>query len=196
MVRAAIGLRAHSGWAAMIAVAGTGQSVTVIDRRRIELISPGIPAQPYHAAEPLELPQAEQLVHRSIEEARRLAAHALRAITGDLVTQDHQIIACGILRSSARPAPALASILASHALIHGAEGDLFRDAIAHAAAGFGLVIRSIREREVFQEAEAATGIRLEELQRRLAEMGRSMGPPWRQDEKLAALAAWIALAAA
>jgi hypothetical protein len=27
-------------------------------------------------------------------------------------------------------------------------------------------------------------------------MGKLMGPPWRQDEKLAALAAWLTLAAA
>jgi len=26
-------------------------------------------------------------------------------------------------------------------------------------------------------------------------MGRALGPPWRQDEKLATLAAWLALAA-
>ena len=31
------------------------------------------------------------------------------------------------------------------------------------------------------------------LQRRVQEMGRAIGPPWTQDQKLAALAAWIAL---
>ena len=33
-----------------------------------------------------------------------------------------------------------------------------------------------------------------DLQQRIGELGRSLGPPWRQDEKLASLAAWIALA--
>jgi hypothetical protein len=34
-----------------------------------------------------------------------------------------------------------------------------------------------------------------DLQQQITELGRSLGPPWRQDEKLASLAAWIALAA-
>ena len=39
------------------------------------------------------------------------------------------------------------------------------------------------------------GLSADELTRRLAEFGRTLGPPWRQDEKLATLAAWLALAA-
>jgi hypothetical protein len=33
-----------------------------------------------------------------------------------------------------------------------------------------------------------------DLQQRIAGLGKSLGPLWRQDEKLASLAAWIALA--
>jgi hypothetical protein len=35
----------------------------------------------------------------------------------------------------------------------------------------------------------------ERVTRMLAEMGRALAPPWRQDEKLATLAAWLVLAA-
>ena len=35
MRTAALGLRAHSGWAALVAVAGDGTSVEVLERRRI-----------------------------------------------------------------------------------------------------------------------------------------------------------------
>src|SRR5712692_8847232 len=62
VTRAALGLRAHSGWAALVVVAGSLRSTAVlsvpsvpsapcvINRRRIELAAPGIPKQPYHAA--------------------------------------------------------------------------------------------------------------------------------------------------
>ena len=42
MTHAALGLRAHSGWAALVAVAGTRGAPAVIDRRRIELADPTI----------------------------------------------------------------------------------------------------------------------------------------------------------
>jgi hypothetical protein len=77
--RAALGFRAHSGWAGVVVVAGP-RSPTVIDRRRIELIGPGIPKQPYHAAEKLDLKEAEKLVGRRMAGARcRVAAISLIA---------------------------------------------------------------------------------------------------------------------
>ena len=33
-----------------------------------------------------------------------------------------------------------------------------------------------------------------DLQQLIDGLGKSLGPPWRQDEKLASMAAWIALA--
>jgi hypothetical protein len=33
-----------------------------------------------------------------------------------------------------------------------------------------------------------------EVQKRLLELGRPLGPPWTQDQKYAALVAWMALA--
>ncbi len=63
---AALGFRAHSGWAALVVVAGPPRSPAVIDRRRIELVDPGIPGskQPYHAAQKLDLKKAEEVVRR------------------------------------------------------------------------------------------------------------------------------------
>ena len=49
----ALGFRAHSGWAALVAVAGSPRPACppieplVIDRRRIELARAGVPVQPY-----------------------------------------------------------------------------------------------------------------------------------------------------
>jgi hypothetical protein len=37
-------------------------------------------------------------------------------------------------------------------------------------------------------------LRPDDLTRRMVELGRSLGAPWSQDEKLATLVAWLALA--
>ena len=91
-------------------------------------------------------------------------------------------------------------MLASHALVHTAEGELFRDALAKAAAGEGVAalralrVLRIKERELLDRCTARLGIAPGDLERHLAELGRRLGPSWRQDEKLATQAAWLALA--
>src|SRR5437879_6805545 len=75
---AALGFRAHSGWAALVVVAAPSRSPAVIDRRRIELVDLGIPKQPYHAAQKLDLKEAEELVRRGHERAGRLPRRAVR----------------------------------------------------------------------------------------------------------------------
>jgi hypothetical protein len=193
--KAALGLRAHSGWAALVAVAGTRGSIEVVDRRRIELSAsktPG-PKQPYHEAEGQKLEKARQIVMRYAEEAGRLASEGFRAVLADLKNSGHDVVGCGLLLASGRPLPALESILASHALIHSADGELFRDALAGAAKEHRLALIRIKEKEAV--GEVASRLRLEptELQRRVAGLGKSVGPPWTQDQKLASIVAWLAL---
>ncbi len=196
MSHAALGFRAHSGWAAVVAVVGPLRAPAVIERRRIELVEPGLPRQPYHAAEKLDLKEAEKLVRRCTDCARLLARRALRGIIGELQKQGHSVVASGILLGSGRPATSLAATLASHALIHTAEGELFREVLAHASKRFELPITGVRERELYARAEAELRITPHELGRRLTELGQPLGPPWTQDQKHAALVAWLALAAA
>ncbi len=196
MTKAAVGFRAHSGWSALVAVAAGARWPVVIDRRRIELADAAIPGsmQPYHAAEPMKLKDAEACIQRSIDQARRLAQRALHAAIDELRKSGHEVAGCGILLASGRPAPALAAILASHALIHTAEGELFRDALRYASERCKLPVTAVKERDLFERAAAELRIPSGELQRRVAEMGRAIGPPWRQDQKLAALVGWLALA--
>ena len=191
--RAAFGFRAHSGWAALVIVTVSAGTITVLGRHRIELIDRDRPKQPFHAAEGLPLKQAEAIVRRSVERARRLAYAALRAVITDLETQGYTVIASGLLRSAARPLPALEEILESHALIHTAEGELFREALSHASEACGLPVTSVKERELFTRASTIVGIGDDDLKRRLTELGRQLGPPWREDQKLATLVAWLAL---
>lgn len=195
MTQATLGFRAHSGWAVLVGVAGPTESPVVIDRRRIELVDSTIPGsmQPYHAAERLSLKAAEEFVNRSTETARGLARSALRAVIDELRLKGYVVIGCGILLASGRPATTLAATLASHALIHTAEGELFRNALAHASKNCGLDVLGVKERDLNARAADQLGLSLDELRRRVGELGRPIGPPWRQDEKHAALVAWLAL---
>lgn len=178
-----------------MAVAGPPRSPAVIDRRRVALIERGIPGQPYHAAAKLDLAAAEKLIRKSKDAAQRLAEQAISAMRNTLSAQDYKIVGCGLVLASGRPLPPLNSILHSHPMIHTAEGELFREALAQAAGHLGLPLTRVRERELYAACAAHLRVSLGELQERVMEMGRGAGRPWSADEKQATLAAWIALSA-
>jgi hypothetical protein len=178
----------------MAVVTGPPRSPSVIDRRRIGLIKPGIPRQPYHAAERMELKAAEKLIRRCTDTARLLAREAVGAAIRDLRKKGYEVVGSGLLLASGQPLPGFAATLASHALIHTAEGELFREALLHASERHCLPVTRVKEREIFAQAAAELGLRVESLPARLNDLGRPLGPPWRQDEKLAALVAWLAVA--
>lgn len=195
---AAIGCRAHSGWAALVIVAGGVDAPKILDRRRIVIADPKLPGskQPYHAAEKLPFPQAERLVTRCTERSRALARQELRAAVELARSGGHEVASCGILLASGRPLPDLAATLASHALIHTAEGELYRNVIADAIREMNLPVTGVKERELLARASAELRKSETELQSYLLQIGRQLGPPWTQDEKNATLAAWLALSAA
>jgi hypothetical protein len=194
---AAIGCRAHSGWAALVIVAGPVSSPKILDRRRIVIADPTIPGskQPYHTAEKLPFTQAEQLVARCTERSRALARQEMNAAVEHARSSGHKVAGCGMVLASGRPLPNLAATLASHALIHTAEGELFRNVIADASRELKVPVTGVSQRELLARASAALGKSDVGLQSYLQKMGRELGPPWTQDEKYATLAAWLALAA-
>jgi hypothetical protein len=180
----------------MIALGGPAEDPVVLRRSRVELAAndPGS-KQPFHAAEGLALQKAATLIERSTETARRLAARALSDAVGELKTDGHEVVACGLLSASGRPLPGLEQVLASHALIHAAEGELFREAIVEASRTCGLPVTAIKERELLDRGAVELHLAPAALKARLDGFGRALGPPWRQDEKLATLVAWLALLA-
>ena len=194
--KAALGLRAHSGWSALVVVTGTASLPRVIDRRRIELIDSTIlgAAQPYHAAEEMPLKEAEKYISRCVARTRLLARQAIGSVIEKMRRNDVDIVGCGFLLSSAKPLPVLEGILASHPLIHTAEGVFFRDAIADASEHHGLPIIKVKERELYSVVTARFGLTEEELQKRISDLGRELGPPWRQDEKFSTIVGLLALA--
>ena len=192
---AAIGFRAHSGWAALVAVAGSAESAYVIARRRIEIADPATEGskQPFHAAEPMPFKDAAKYLKGCENSTKRLAREAVQVSINELRDKRYQVAGAGIILGSGRPLPELRAILASHALIHTAEGEFFRNALVEASEHSSLPVLGVKERELHDRAAAQLGLTAKHLEQRIAELGRSVGPPWTQDQKYAALVAWMVL---
>ena len=196
MKSAAVGFRVHSGWTALIALALDKGKPLIVARERAHLIETFTYEfrQPYHTAENMPAEKAAAFISRMRTEARRFSVRAIRRLQSDLRAQGFHLTRCGLLLASGRPLPALPQILASHSLIHTADGEHFREALLHASARCGLKSITIKERDLLASASKALRLKPNDLTRRIADLGRPLGPPWSQDEKLASLVAWLALA--
>jgi hypothetical protein len=196
MKQAAVGFRVHSGWSALVAVSLENGVPAVLSRERVHLVETFSYKfrQPYHTAGRMPLEKARAFVAGSLTEAKRLATRALRSTQAELGRQGFQVERSALLLASGKTLPGLESILLSHALIHTADGELFREALRHSSADCGLEIACIKERELLDRGVKTLRTKREKLLRRLTELGAAFGSPWTQDEKYAALAAWLVLA--
>ena len=194
--QAAVGFRVHSGWAAVVAVCLDKGAPVVLARQRVHLVDTFTYEfrQPYHTAEKMLQGQAREFIERMRDEARRLGYRAIGELESRTQEQGVKLTRCGLLLASGRPLPGLEKILASHALIHTADGEHFREAIIHASERCGLAINCVKERELLDRAGQVFRLKPKELLRRVTELGRPLGAPWSQDEKYATIAAWLALA--
>ena len=195
MKHAAVGFRAHSGWTALVAISLEEGSPQVLLRQRPHLVKTFTYElrQPYHSAEKIPPAEARSFISHARTEARRLAYQTIQSVQTSLQEQDYELKRCGLLLASGRPLPALPQILASHALIHTADGELFREALLHASLRCGFEMFTAKESELLERASYALHLKPDELVRCLANLGYALGSPWTQDEKFAALVAWLSL---
>lgn len=195
MTNAAVGFRVHSGWTSVVALSLKNGSPEILARERVHLVEKFTYEfrQPYHTAEKLPPEKASAFVSRMQAEARELSGRAIRELRAKIEALGRRLVRSNVLLASGRPLPALPQILASHSLIHTADGELFREALLHASARCELDVTSMRERELLDAASQALRLAPAEILRRATELGRAVGPPWSQDEKFAAIAAWLAL---
>jgi hypothetical protein len=180
----ALGFRPHSGWAVAVVVA---LGPLVVARHRLEL--PG-PTQPYHDAVGLPAGEAAQLVAAATEEAYGRAAAAVRDLAAG-----HDVVGTAIVAGagSVREDVPLERALTAHAMLHAAEGELYRDALADAADALGLPVLLVPPRQTPALGRRLLGCDDEDLRGRLTDLGRPLGPPWTRDHKDAAVAALAVL---
>jgi hypothetical protein len=195
IMEVALGLKAHSGWAVLVAVAAGDVDPIVIDRRRIELVDEEWQRQPYHAAERLEPHAARKRVEAGVTAAHRGALRELRAALAREQQRGNDVVAGAVLMGSAMPDWSVAEVLAVHFRMHKAEGVLFRGALARAVEACKLRLVAIPEQGLAAHAARALGATAASLAQTIAVLGKAVGAPWGKDQKDAALAALVALRA-
>ncbi len=162
----------------------------VVDRRRIELIEPGVPSQPYHhETVAMRLPDAEKLVVRVRESVLRTTLAGLSGLREEL--QPPYTIAAMTLRNpplSYVPVT-VAEAHKSYPVMCRADGMMYHDALCTAARRLGLALELHDRGEEVARAADRLDVSLEELERFLRTAGESLGPPWHKEHRLAAAAA-------
>jgi hypothetical protein len=193
---AALGCRAHTGWAALVVVAGGVDRPAILFRGRAELSDPSerVRKNAYQASRALELTAAAELIEAAERIAAEQAAAALERTVRQAADEGTLLRSCAVV-VGASGQPRLESILASHALAHAAEGRLYQGALLQGAESCGLEAIAVPKKSIWEQGAAALGVAQAELRHWIDELRREVGPPWAEDQKLAALAAWIALAA-
>ena len=192
-MKVAFGMRAHSGWAALVVVGKRGGNFLVVDRRRVELVEDEWAKQPYHAAEDLKSDAARDVVKCGVEAAHRIAVREMRAELKRERARENEVTACAVLIANPMPDWSTQEILAVHFRMHKAEGVLFRDELVRATKACGVRLVAIPEKLLTKHAESALGAPVSGVVKLIATLGKSVGPPWGKDQKDAALAALVAL---
>jgi hypothetical protein len=186
----------HSGWGALVAVSVSDGAIAVIERRRVAIADPGMRGaiQPYHFAEKLKYSEAEEHLKACAAASERLARNELRDVVQRMEGHEYRIEGCGLLMASGRALPSLPEILASHPLIHTAEGEFFRNAVRRACDRLGILVSGYRQHDLSALAESVFGSAAPRIQQSIANLGRMLGPPWTSDQKAATLVACLVLA--
>ncbi len=186
-MKIAIGFKAHSGWTTAVALGLRDDHPWLVERQRMELVEARDAAstrQPYHAAAGLPPDEAQAVVQRGLEAARRVAVERVDEWLRQLFISGHNIAGCAVLTGSSMPAWTTKQILAVHLRMHKAEGVLFPDALASAIAACGIPLGLVPEAALAALTRSSCPW-LDDV----ATLGKWAGPPWGADQKHAALAA-------
>lgn len=190
--RAALGLKVRTGRAIAVVVGGPPESPAILLKALIQVASSFDEGAVFHVGQGMPVEAARAFVQEAESRFTERARAELAALTERLGTR---IAAAGMAADPAKRLPPLESILKSHALVHAAEGELYRRVFAEAALALGVRPLRVPAEELDRRAAAALGIAPAKLAAHLLAMGKASGRPWAADQKQATLVAWLALAA-
>jgi hypothetical protein len=197
-MRVALGWKAHSGWAALVAVGGDVRAPRVVERARVALVPDDEPfaKAPYHAGESVGGAEGRALAERGVASVQRVVPGAIRNAWKRCTDAGHEVCGCAVLIGSGMPAWTTDEILAVHFRMHKAEGELFRGALVASTRACGLALTTLSDKNALDAAATALATTRAKLDATLAVLGEAAGAPWGKDQKEAAAAALVALAKA
>jgi hypothetical protein len=178
-----LGIAHHFGWA----VAVTASSdYRVVDRRRIELVEPGVAMAPiHHEGKPLDDAGAAELVARVRASSCRATAVALDELTAGLPSS---IVSMSL---RAWPADFPTDIAIQRQVPYEARADsvMYRQVLAELAHQRGWAVHTFDAKDIEAQAGRKLGKRADEV---LLGPRAQLGPPWTKDHRMALAATIVA----
>jgi hypothetical protein len=138
----------HTGWAHLVCVAAHGRVPAVIDRRRVTLIDPGLPTQPYeHDTMAMREDEADDLIARVQKSVSACSVRALERLVGELAPVSP--VAALAIREPPFPSipSSVAAVHASYQLRCSADGMMYQQAICRAARRLKLSVQLCKRGE-------------------------------------------------
>jgi hypothetical protein len=187
---AVLGVADHNGWAVCVTVAVSRGVPVVVDRRRLELIEPGVPSQPYHhETVRMPRPEAEKLVARVRESVMRTTLGRVSELCTEL-KPPYAIVGMTLRNPPLDYVPVtVAEAHASYSVMCRADGMMYHDALCTAARRLKIAVTRLDRGEEAVRAADRLGVSVEEVDNFLRTVGKSLGPPWHKEHRLAAAAA-------
>jgi hypothetical protein len=188
----ALGIRLRSGRAVAVLVAGSSTSIEVRLRVTLALSDPDDPAtrQPYHSGFG-RLEESEAVLDGRIAVVRGAAQASIRELLCECRAIDPALVRAGLVVGSVTEPDTIGN---PHVRAHALEGRLFRDVVEQALGVDGVTSQVVVERNAFATAASLLKRPEAELKRAVSGLGRGIHRPWAADEKVAAMAGWIAVA--
>jgi hypothetical protein len=179
-----LGIFDHLGWAVAV-TASPGHEV--VDRRRIELLGPGLPNAPvHHPDQGLGLADIEELVARVRASAARMTSASLDELTAALPSPVESVH----LRALPAGFPIDIAVLLRAPYEARADAIMYRQVLARVAEARGWQVRFYDAKTIEAEASALLGRHADEVLHRPRER---LGPPWTKDHRTALAATILAL---
>ena len=178
-----LGIAHHFGWAVAVTASADHE---VVDRRRIELIEPGMPSAPiHHEGKPLDDAATVALVAKVRASAVRATASAL----DELAAAVREPIVSMSLRAWPLDFPDDIAVQRRPPYESRADSIMYRQVLAELAQARGWAIHLYNAKDVEDEAASVLAGRAAEV---LDGPRASLGPPWTKDHRMALAATIVA----
>ncbi|TDC47810.1 hypothetical protein E1281_25680 [Actinomadura sp. KC345] len=180
-----VGIAHHFGWAVAVTASPDHR---VVDRRRIELIEPGMPTAPIHH-EGAFLDDAALV--ELVDQARASAARATSASLDELASALQEPIVSISLRAWPHDFPQDIAVQRRAPYESRADSVMYRQILAGLARARGWAIHLYDAKTVESEAARTLADRTDEV---LHAPRKTLGPPWTKDHRMAMAATIVAAA--
>jgi hypothetical protein len=187
-----VGIAHHFGWAVVVTASADHE---VVDRRRIELIEPDLPAAPiHHVGGPHDMhrptqPLDDDALAALVNEVRASVVRATSVALDELAGTLHQRVVSMSVRSWPADFPEAVAVQRRTPYESRADSIMYCKALAEVGHALGWNIHVYDAKHVEAEAARVLGGRADEvLQRPRA----TLGPPWTKDHRTALAATVVA----